>query len=323
MVSTDDVRAAYRLILGREPENENVVLYHAQIAHTLEDLRTTFLGSSEFHGVPHPDAPPRPLLRPLDWPSMEVEIDANSAQLSAMMRHIEGNWRQLGVSDPHWSVVTHEAFRASNIAVTEKLFYDSGKDFIDVLRPTAERCGVDLRGFKRCLELGCGVGRLTIWLAELFEQVVATDISSTHLTLARKALDSFRRANVDLIHFDSFNVLEIVPEFDVFISFIVLQHNPPPLIVALLKSMLDKLKPGGIAYFQVPTYRVGYNFRIDDYLRNVSSTGTMEMHLIPQHRLFDILDQSGCRLLECREDGWTGIDDMISNSIFARKQGFV
>jgi hypothetical protein len=37
MVKDEDVRAIYRLILGREPVNEQALVYHAQRAHSLED----------------------------------------------------------------------------------------------------------------------------------------------------------------------------------------------------------------------------------------------------------------------------------------------
>jgi hypothetical protein len=100
----------------------------------------------------------------------------------------------------------------------------------------------------------------------------------------------------------------------------VLQHNPPPLIAALLTRLLNKLRPGGVAYFQVPTYRLNYRFLVDEYLRTASPMDGIEMHVIPQWVLFDILHRCGCRLLECREDHWTGDPRMISNSIFLRKQ---
>ena len=126
---------------------------------------------------------------------------------------------------------------------------------------------------------------------------------------------------MDIVHLASFDSLvERLPEFDVFLSVIVLQHNPPPLIVLILKSLLNKLQPGGIAYFQVPTYRRNYRFRVDEYLRSASPTGGMEMHFLPQHILFDVLQHTGCSLLECREDFCTGDHQTISNSIFARKQ---
>ncbi len=47
-VSYDTVRAAYRCILGREPESENVLLWHQQRAKNLEDLLRTFVNSEEY-----------------------------------------------------------------------------------------------------------------------------------------------------------------------------------------------------------------------------------------------------------------------------------
>lgn len=320
MITSEDVRAAYRLILGRDPENEEIVVKHLRDVRSLDDLRRVFFCSSEFQHIPWIRVPwlhsPE---RPLDWPPNVVEVDANNTKLSTMMRHIEANWHNLGVSDPHWSVLVDEAFRAENIPHTEDRFYESGKPDVDRLQRTAERCGRSLSGLASCFELGCGVGRLTAWLAALFERIVAADISAPHLALARKALDRLERYNVDLVHVDSFAVLEALPQFDVFFSFIVLQHSPPPLIAALLKIILNKLRPGGIAYFQVPTYRLDYRFEVDEYLRTVSPNRGMEIHAIPQYVLFDILRRNGCRLLECREDHWTGDYGTISNTIFAEK----
>jgi hypothetical protein len=74
---------------------------------------------------------------------------------------------------------------------------------------------------------------------------------------------------------------------------------------------------------QVPTYSPGYRFKINEYLggNSMNNDVGIEMHVIPQYRLFDILKHSGWVLLECREDCWAGSPDMISNSVFARKQG--
>src|SRR5713101_3153881 len=222
MVNTEDVRAAYRLILGRDPENEEVLEDHALKARSLEDLVKAFLCSPEFRDIRCAQSAPKPL----DWPPIEVEVDADNTQLSSMMTHIQANWHQLGLSDPHWSVITHDSFRSSNISDTVIQFYEGGKHDVERLQRIAERSGIGLTRFTRCFELGCGVGRVTIWLAGLFERV--------------------ERGNVDLVHLDSLSAFESLPEFDLFFSVIVLQHNPPPLIAALLKTALNKLRPGGV-----------------------------------------------------------------------------
>jgi len=48
MVSTDEVIAAYRLILGREPDNDQVVAAHAKQYQSVAELRAAFLRSHEF-----------------------------------------------------------------------------------------------------------------------------------------------------------------------------------------------------------------------------------------------------------------------------------
>jgi SAM-dependent methyltransferase len=315
MVNKEDVIAAYRLFLGREPENEAVVSFHSEQAISIDDLRTQFIQCVEFQSTTAISL----AQKPLDWPPIEVEVDASASQLAMMMTHIESNWHHLGQTEPHWSVVTSEEFLASNIIRTKDRFYQSGKFDAERLQRTAQRCGIILSEFNCCFELGCGVGRATLWLADLFDRIVATDISKAHLELAQKVLDSSRITNVQLNRLESFSDIDALPEFDVFFTFIVLQHNPPPLIAALLNKILSKLKVGGIAYFQVPTYRLGYRFRVDEYLRHASPSGGMEMHLIPQQVLFRILRQNGCRVLEFREDNFTFEPGCISNSIFVRK----
>jgi FkbM family methyltransferase len=47
-VNRDLVTAAYRLLLEREPENEQVILHALARNHDVEDLRNGFLGSEEF-----------------------------------------------------------------------------------------------------------------------------------------------------------------------------------------------------------------------------------------------------------------------------------
>jgi hypothetical protein len=46
--TAEDVRLCYRLILGREPESEDVVERHVARAKTVAMLRRSFIGSREF-----------------------------------------------------------------------------------------------------------------------------------------------------------------------------------------------------------------------------------------------------------------------------------
>ncbi|HEX3883049.1 MAG TPA: methyltransferase domain-containing protein [Stellaceae bacterium] len=314
MVTEEDVRAAYRLFLDREAESPEVVARHVKMTGSLRELHERFLSSPEFrerNGLSQ--------LMPLAAPPLDVELEATPAQLAAMVRHVEASWRRLGEVEPHFSVIVSDAYRAERIAETEGEFYETGKAVLEELRQTAERCGIDPGRYPRCFELGAGVGRVSVWLAGLFGSLVAADISAPHLALARKAAERFGRANIEFLHLASVADLTAAAEFDVFVSVIVLQHNPPPIIAMLLRAALSRLRPGGVAFFQVPIYRRGYRFRPREYLKSVPAEGGMEMHLIPQPALFRLLRESGCEILACHDDGSTG-GYMVSNTIFARKR---
>lgn len=105
-----------------------------------------------------------------------------------------------------------------------------------------------------------------------------------------------------------------------FFSMIVLQHNPPPLIAYILMQVLTNLAPGGLALFQVPTYQLGYSFRVEDYLNQpIGEEPEIEMHVLPQGEILKIVYATGCRLVEIREDGFTGDPEGVSNTFFVQK----
>lgn len=315
MVSTEDVKAAYRLILGRAPESGDVLRHHAEQYQSIDELREAFLTSPEFQNVPWRSAP----AAPSDWRESIVETEASPAEMTEMIRRVEATWQHLGQSEPHWSVLVNDRFRAERIGENEDLFYETGRIYLQRLQRAAERCGISFDDYRDCFELGCGVGRLTIWLSEQFEKVVAADISAAHLQVAEATLHRFGRNNVRLAQIASLGDLDRLPEFDLFTSMIVLQHNPPPIISLLLERMLRKLRPGGAAYFQVPTAILDYRFVVGEYLGQPNPTGRMEMHALPQRVLFDIIERSGCRLLEIREDDEVGREPIVSNTVFLTK----
>lgn len=325
MISPADVEYAYRLLLGRHPESEAVVEHHVRTTNSLDELRSKVLASREFKSQIARDfsraaglAVPAPA-QSLEWSPMSVDISVPEGDLAAMIRRVETNWEELGRNDPHWSVLTHDKYRTGQIGQNEADFFASGQHAVKTFRASANRCGVTLEGYQNCFELGCGVGRVTRWLAQLFAHVVAADISAPHLALAQATLAKYGHGNVELLTLKELGDLDALPDFDVFFSILVLQHNPPPMIVHMLKSVLHKLRPSGIAYFQVPTYALGYKFDGGRYLSQPVNTDHVEMHLIPQHVLLGLIEDCGCRLLEIREDSAVGNPNWISNRLLLIK----
>jgi SAM-dependent methyltransferase len=319
MVAETDVVMAYRLLMGREPENEDVVVKQAQAHRTIQDLRREFISSPEFKNRIGADIIAADTgHKPHNWPPIGVDVDIDQASIDRIFGRIEGEFVDLGEIEPHWSVVTEDRFKAANIAQTEADFFESGKGVVENLKLTADRCGIDISSYRSCFELGCGLGRSTIWLAERFQQVFGGDISPLHLRHAGETMRRFGRTNVTLLHLNGLAAYRDLPNFDVFFSIIVLQHNPPPMMKVLLATILQKLNPGGIAYFQIPTYILNYTFAAAGYLDTVHPARRVEVHCLPQPDLFRVIREAGCELLEVREDGAVGAA-AISNRLLVRK----
>jgi SAM-dependent methyltransferase len=316
MVTEADVIMAYRLLLGRHPENDDVVRAHALNIHDLAHLREVLTGSPEFRAANR--LPPR-VGQALDWPPMSVEIDVPDDVLGRMMARVESEFDALGKTEPHWSVLTAERFRAANIQANEDEFYRSGEEPVQQLVATIERCGLRIGDYRRCFELGCGVGRSTIWLEKVFPEVIAADISASHLECARQAESRFGSGAAAFLHLNRLAMYHDLPAFDCFISLIVLQHNPPPVMALILRLALNRLSASGIAYFQIPTYLADYRFSAAAWLDEQRPWEEVEVHCIPQSTLFDIISAAGCDVLECREDTALGTD-AISNRLLVRKR---
>jgi SAM-dependent methyltransferase len=314
-VTRDEVAAGYELIVGEAPTQDQINTY-VNDCQTSTELRARIFQSPQFHARVLGSV--IPMCKPLDWPPLRIDVDVAPDLLRRMIDRVERTFRFLGETEPHWSVLSAERFRAANIDKTEDEFFASGSYDVDRLRQVADRCGIKLSDFQSCFELGCGVGRTTRWLADAFDVVIGADISPSHLEIARQTMRRFGKLNVLLQLVDSIAALETVPRFDVFLSVIVLQHNPPPLIAHLLKTVLGKLRPGGLAYFQVPTYHFGYTFDAEAYVANELKLGSAEMHVLPQHVVLDIANRAGCVPLEVREDT-SGAYGMISQRFFLRK----
>lgn len=302
-VTREEVIYAYRLILGREPENEDVVM-QAMAAGNRAELRSAFLGSPEFRakydgGMTHS----LPVGRFFDVENIQIDIDCTPDQLQSMFDRIAEAWRAFGETEPHWSVLVSEDFRQENLTANIDRFYATGQGDIEVHLNFLRRAGLPVT-FRKALDFGCGVGRLTLALAPHAHRVVGIDISPPHLKLAIERARQKGISNVQFEAIDSVADLARQSGFDFIISRIVLQHNPPPVMAALYRRLLDALAPEGVAIVQFPTFLQGQKFSSGQYL--ASEQPSMEMNALPQRLIFEIIEQAGCRPLEVREDGAAG-----------------
>lgn len=236
-------------------------------------------------------------------PALNIEFDCN---LQALFDHVRQTWEHLGSTEPHWSVLSAEAFRGERLKANMDAFKAAGQTDTQVLLNSLHRHAVALDDLKDCLEFGCGVGRVTFWLAKHFQKVTGVDISQPHLDLAASTLQKNDIKNVTLKRILAPEDLSELPNVDLVYSIIVLQHNPPPLMRFMLDKLFHIIRPKGIAFIQIPTYREGYSFSLREYQSAQGRSLEMEMHVLPQQEVFVAVEAANMRVLEVIEDTWTG-----------------
>ncbi len=116
------------------------------------------------------------------------------------------------------------------------------------------RLGAEISG-DTCVEVGCGPGRMTGYLAERFRRVIAVDVSPAMLERARANVP----ANVEL-RLVSGERLDGVEDAvcDTLVCYLVLQHLPRRgLVLCYLREIGRVLAPGGRALVQLPVLKGG------------------------------------------------------------------
>src|SRR5262249_14128935 len=141
---------------------------------------------------------------------------------------------------PYCTVLGDERWRIARMAQAEALdaFYSTGQGDVARLEAWVDRAGLTTNPDGVCAEYGCGVGRVTAWLAAKCKKVLAFDISPGHLEVAKRRMDEQGVRNVEFVLVRGPEDLGALAGCDLFFSFITLQHNPPPIIRSVLKSAL-------------------------------------------------------------------------------------
>jgi cyclopropane fatty-acyl-phospholipid synthase-like methyltransferase len=136
---------------------------------------------------------------------------------------------------------------------TDETFFASGERTVaeEILTDMTNICqGRDPKQMK-ILEIGCGAGRVTRALANLFGEVHAVDVSGEMVARATRAVENHPGAH---IYQNNGMDLTIIPgdNFDFAFSTIVFQHIPSrDVIENYVREVSRLLRPGALFKFQV------------------------------------------------------------------------
>lgn len=294
----DLIVGLYRLFLGRDPENQEVVKEKVALwkGSELNCIRS-FTDSTEFNSRVSRNI----------TNNGRIDYEVNELDLDKLLDGVASQWDVLGRTIPYWGVITDELYLQSETLPNENLgdFYTSGakdvQDLLDLL--------ISQGKFPKNLtvfELGCGNGRLTLPLSEYFKFVFYSDVSSEYLKLTGKSLSTVGRQNTHGLHLKNRKSFSEIKNFDVFYSLITLQHSPPPVQFAVLDAVFDSLSKDGMAIFQIVTSITNYEYSRKIVSQDLRSNREMQMHALPFTALFKLIKKHGLAVLDITESDKIG-----------------
>lgn len=246
------------------------------------------------------------------------------------IKNLKQDWEDMAELDPLWAILSVPEKQYNKWNVDE--FFDTGK--IEVQRLFSEIKNFDNpKNFKRVLDFGCGVGRITRAFANKFEECVGVDISYKMIQLAKKMNSSFTNCRfvlnekADLKIFDN-------NYFDMIYASIVLQHiSDTNIIKSYISEFVRILVPGGLLVFQLPSY-IPQNMRIQigamefsdlrqkgqdaKFLYEKRKLNPIKMNFIPQEIVLSLLKSKNTKILKVKHDGMAG-DGIQSKTYFVSK----
>ncbi len=173
------------------------------------------------------------------------------------IKESKDKWNRLAENNPRYIVFTD-----LGEGITEEEFKNSGEKDYENLIQNDEIIKNRLGNFKdkAVLEIGCGMGRVTEFIARNFKKVTAIDISEKMIAEGKNRLKNF--PNVEFFANDGLNYPAEDSSIDFVFSYIVFQHMSNKKVVEKNLSEVKRvLSDNGIAKIQVrglPTSKLNW-----------------------------------------------------------------
>jgi SAM-dependent methyltransferase len=162
---------------------------------------------------------------------------------------LQSTWEELAKQDPLWAILSVPAKKGGKWDL-EEFFYEGRAEATRVLQKVTSLHSLR---FEAALDFGCGVGRVTQYLADQFQKVIGVDISAKMIELAGQFNQS--RQNVEYRHNPHGDLAMFSDRsFDFVYSNLVLQHMKPVYALRYINEFFRITRPDGIVVFQIPSH---------------------------------------------------------------------
>ncbi len=241
------------------------------------------------------------------------------------LKDLQKNWDKLGKNDPLWAILSYSNKKGNKWKLDE--FFETGVKEIEKVLEYVESIGITIR-YKKALDFGCGVGRLTQALPKYFDEVHGVDIARSMIELANNYNRYGNKCNYHLNEEDNLKLFSN-DTFDFIYTNITLQHMKPKFAKNYIKEFLRILSSNGLLIFQIPSER---KRTLKSLVIQCIPSGLydiilklmyinrpiIEMHYIKRENMIEFLKQNDAEILDIKED--QRAKKIINYHYFVRKR---
>lgn len=235
------------------------------------------------------------------------------------LKKLQGNWNAFAQRDAFWAILTDPAKKGNKWRADE--FFETGVSEINEIMKYIELIGISMP-YRKALDFGCGVGRLTQALPQYFDQVCGVDISPSMIKLAEKYNRYSSKCKYYLNEADNLRLFDD-NSFDFIYTNIVLQHIEPSYSKNYIKDFLRVLAPHGLLIFQLPSERlqvIKLSIKLRRLIKRIMPTAllfllnkirygaTLEMHGIKKEEVVRFIQKNGRKIVDIKQNMTAGKD---------------
>jgi len=187
-------------------------------------------------------------------------------------------WDNFANKEPYWSIITDNKYKNKNISNLDiQEFYNSGlEDWDDDLYYIYQKYN---KNKHRVLDIGSGLGRISMHAAKVFDHITCVDISQIYLNKLKYIFNNYGIENYNLLHLNKF-MNEVHKPYDFIYSILTLQHSPPDIIEYIVDKCCQILKQNGIAILHIPYWIENYHIP--------STTTAIDMYYVEKEKIYNI-----------------------------------
>ncbi|UKE70334.1 class I SAM-dependent methyltransferase [Xanthomonas cerealis pv. cerealis] len=169
------------------------------------------------------------------------------------MKQTDRDWERWGADSPYYGVLSVSKFRRRKLdGEAEEEFFASGEAHVSALWAAIERREGSQWYCETAVDVGAGVGRLSLPMAARCRSVLAVDVSNSMLAAVRSHCKKNGVANLSTAKADD-TLSAVPPGRSLVHSYLVFQHVAPSRGLLMLSEMADRVAEDGYLAFQIYT----------------------------------------------------------------------